>query len=890
MDIKKLKKFFNPKTIAVIGATNKPGHVGFSLLENIISGGYRGKIYPVNPYREIIQGLETVHSVQDIKEDVDLAIIATPAPTVPSLVEECGKKEVGGVIIVSSGFKEAGQKGEELYREISEIIKKYHLNVLGPNCLGFIRPSVYLNASFTTRSAQQGKIAFISQSGALCSAILDWSIKDNVGFSYFISIGEMIDLDFASLIDYLGNDPEVNSILIYMESLTNARNFLSAARAYARNKPIVVLKSGKSLAGAIAARSHTGSLAGNDAVYDAAFKRVGILRVNTINNLFDCALSLDTQPIPKGNRLAIVTNAGGPGVIATDCLVSLDGVLADLKPETVEKLNNFLPPAWSKNNPVDILGDADPERYRKAIEICLNDENVDGMLVLLTPQQMTDPEKVAEDILQISTENSKTILTSWMGEETIKAGRTILEKGNIPVFKTPEEAVKSFMYMYNYGRNLDLISQTPATIPHAFTPETSGNRLMIDKILSEGRYSLTEYEAKKMLENYEIPIPQNSIAHSPEDAVRLSKEIGFPVVMKILSPDILHKTDLGAYILNIKSEEEAKNAFTYLMDLVNTKKPNAKILGVLVEKMIHKKYELFFGCKKDPIFGPAIIFGMGGVAVEVFNDVNIGLPPLNMALAQRLIEDTKIYKLLRGYRGMLGADISSIQFILYKFAYLISDFPEISEVDVNPFAVDENGGMVLDARIILDSTVKGKKIKPYSHLCITPYPKEYIRETEMKNGKKAILRPIRPEDEPLEREMFANFSPQTQRYRFFAPLKEVTHEMLVRYTQIDYEREMAIIAEVDENGSKKMAGVVRIIADASKETAEFAIVIADPWQGQGLGSRMTNYILDIAKDKEIKKIYAYFLDDNDVMHHIFVKKGFNISAKNGNLYAELPLQ
>jgi len=889
MTTEKLDKIFNPKTIAVIGATNNKGHVGYAIMKNLLASGFDGIVYPINPKRSSILGVKAYSSISKTPDKIDLAVISTPAPTVPAIVAECGMSGVHGIIIISAGFKESGKEGEKMCDEILSTAKQYGMRIIGPNCLGFLRPKNNLNVSFANKMALPGKIAFISQSGALGTAVLDWAVNQNVGFSYFVSIGSMIDVGFADLIDYFGNDPDTSSILIYMESLSNARNFLSAARAFARTKPIIILKVGKSSEGAKAAMSHTGSLTGNDAVFDAAFKRAGVIRVNTIGQLFDCAETLAMQPRPLGDRLAIVTNAGGPGVIATDALISLKGHLATLSPATIQKLDAILPPAWSRSNPVDVLGDADPERYKQAIQLCFADQGVDGVLVILTPQAMTDAAAIAKEIVGLSSKYRKTVLACWMGEDDVKDGREILEKGNIPVYRIPEEGVECFMEMCNYSKNLQLLYETPATIPHAFSPKTNDNKKLLDKLIKEGRFILTESEAKQFLANYEIPIAESNTAKTPKEAAAIASKIGFPVVMKILSPDILHKTDVGGVKINIQSKEEAKNAFNEIMKNVKKQAPKADVHGIFVEKMSTKRYELLIGCKKDPIFGPTIVFGMGGVAVEVFKDINIGLPPLNMALALRLIEETKIYNLLKGYRGIKGVDIASIQFLLYKFAYLVMDFPEIEEIDINPFAVDEHGGLVLDAKVVLDKDILGKEIKPYSHMVISPYPKEYITKFKLKNGKEVLLRPIRPEDEPMEAEMFNEFSQETQRYRFFQIIKDITHDILVRYTQIDYDREIAIIAEAEEKGKKKMAGVVRLIADPYNETAEFAIVVADQWHNQELGNKFTDYILEIAKKRGIKKVYANVLHDNYIMLHMFEKRKFKITRNEDNCYVELQL-
>ena len=885
----KLDRLFNPKTIAVIGASDRAGSVGDALMENLLSGDFKGIVYPVNKSRESVHSVKAYNSVNEIKDKIDLAIIATPAQTVPNIVLQCGQAGVGGVVIISAGFAETGQAGEKLSGEILKLAREYNLRVIGPNCLGFIRPKLNLNASFAARMAMPGKIAFISQSGALCTAILDWSLKNNVGFSYFVSIGEMLDVGFHDLIDYFGQDKDTTSILIYMESLKEARKFLSAARAFSRTKPIIVLKVGRSEAGAKAAKSHTGALAGNDAVFDAAFERAGIVRVDTTVSLFHTAKALAMQPRPAGNRLAVITNAGGPGVIAADALIYSGGRLASLEKPTIAKLDKFLPQAWSRGNPVDILGDADSMRYKKTLILCLNDKNVDAVLVLLTPQAMTDSAAVARELVKLKNKDKKTILASWLGGLSVARGREILEQGNIPVYRQGEDAIRSFSYLYSYTKNLETLYETPATIPHAFNPRIKPNKKLISTALAQGRDALTEAEAKEVLKNYDIPVNAYKVAITAAAAANKAAQLGFPVAMKILSPDILHKTDMGGVCLNINTREKAGRAFTKLMRTARRYDRRAKLEGVLIEAMVTKRYELLIGCKKDPIFGPAIVFGMGGVAVEVFQDTKVGLPPLNMSLSRRLIEETKIYKLLKGYRGMPGVDIQAIQFLLYKFAYLVADFPEIKELDINPFAVDEHGGIVLDAKIILDKKVFGKKLKPYEHLVISPYPKEYVYKYKLKKGKRVLIRPIRPEDEPLEAGMFRTFSKETQQHRFFHLIKDITHDLLQRYTQVDYDREIALIAEISERGKKKMIGVVRLIADPLNEAAEFAIVVGDPWQYQGLGNEFTDRILAIARERGIKKVWAKFMPGNQTMLKIFENRGFVIDRKGRIWQAQLNL-
>ncbi|MFH1744799.1 MAG: acetate--CoA ligase alpha subunit [bacterium] len=726
-----LDKLFKPKTIAIIGASDKKGNIGAALMKNLTGSDYNGIVYPVSDKRKEVFSIKCYATIADVPEKIDLVIIAIPAESVPQVVLECGKAGVSSLIIISAGFSEIGKTGEILSKKIVKIAKKYSMRVLGPNCLGFINPSLNLNASFAKQTAKKGHVALISQSGALCTAILDWGEKNNVGFSYFVSIGEMADIGFHDLIDYFGKDPNVSSILIYMESISDVRKFMSAARAFSNSKPIIVLKSGRSAAGAAAAKSHTGSLTGNDKVYNAAFKRAGIIRVDTIVNLFHVAKTLAMQPRPAGANLGIVTNAGGPGIIAVDALVRGGGHSAKLAKETILKLDKFLPHAWSRGNPIDILGDADSKRYRQAMEICLDDKNTDAVLVILTPQAMTDPIVVAKEILKIKNKSNKTILAAWMGGNNVEKGRKILEAGNIPIYRAPEDAISCFVSINNYARNLSMLNEMPGTVPHAINPKTKENKEIVAKVFLSGREVLTESETKQFLKNYDIPIVKSLIAKSKKESGKVSEKIGYPVVMKIASADIVHKTNIGGVELNINSNREAGDAWKKIMSAAKKNCPEAKIEGVAIEKMISKKYELIIGCRKDPLFGPVIVFGLGGVAVEVFNDIEMGLPPLNMSLALRMIQGTKVYRLLKGYRNMPGVDIQSIQFLLYKFAYLISDFPEIAELDINPFAVDENGGVVLDAKVILDKNMIGKKIKPYSHLVILPHPKS-TRKTKLK--------------------------------------------------------------------------------------------------------------------------------------------------------------
>jgi acetyltransferase len=883
--VHQLDKIFKPKTIAVIGASTKEGSVGHSILKNLVDNGFKGKIFPVNPKSKEILGQPTFESIKSVPAKIDLAVIVIPARFVPQVVEECGESGVGGLLIISAGFKEAGEEGQKMVDQVLETCRRYGMRLVGPNCLGIINPKLGMNATFASRMALPGNIAFISQSGALCSSILDWSCEMNVGFSHFVSIGSMIDIGFAELIDYFGMDPETSSILIYMESLTHARRFMSAARAFARSKPIIILKSGKSQDGTKAAMSHTGTLAGNDAAFDAAFQRAGCIRVETISQLFGCAQALSMQPRPQNNRLAIITNAGGPGVLATDYLTTRGGKLAEISEKTIAKLSEVLPAAWSHGNPVDVLGDATAVEYRKALEACLADENVDGVLTILTTQTMTDPEAVAKELVQAGKKSRKPILASWMGERDVWSARDILEKGKIPNFRYPESAVHVFLLMWQYTRNLELLYETPPEAPRRFVPRRDAAWHIIRSALTAGRNYLLENEAKQLLGCYDIHVGNYRVATNAEEAAEIAEKIGYPVVLKIVSPDALHKTDVGGVKLHIASKEEVKKSYEEIIASVKKHKPDAQIVGVLVEKMVKKRYELLIGAMRDPIFGPLIVFGQGGVAVEMIRDTHFALPPLTIALARRMVQSTRISQLLKGFRGIPGVDMDDLAFQVQKFAYILMDFPEIHEMDINPYLVDENGGVVVDARILLGPYQPRNKEHPYSHLVISPYPAKYAKKVPLSDGREVVLRPIRPEDEPMEAEMFKTLSDQSLYFRFFGYVPKVTHDFLTRMTHIDYDREMAIIAEIEEEGKEHMAGVVRIIADAWGETAEFAILVADPWQHLGLGSSMMDYMLEIARDKGLRTIHASVLRSNAHMIQMFKDRGFEMKAEDEGVYS-----
>ncbi|MFH0848481.1 MAG: GNAT family N-acetyltransferase [archaeon] len=882
MSFESLRKIFDPKSVAVIGASDREGSIGATILKNMTTFGFKGPVYPVNPRKPELMGLRAYAAVSEIPGEVDLAIIATPAATVPDIVEECGRKGIEGVIIISAGFKEIGVEGKALEDQISRIRQKYNMRIVGPNCLGVMRPRARLNATFAGKMVIPGKVAFVSQSGALCTSILDWAVPSNVGFSAFVSIGSMLDVDFGDLIDYFGDDPETRSIILYVEAITDAREFMSAARGFARTKPIIVVKSGRFSESASAATSHTGALAGEDAIYDAAFRRAGIVRVDEIADLFSCSETLATQPLPKGPNLAIVGNAGGPNVMATDALIAKGGTLATLRQESIESLNKTLPNCWSGKDPVDLLADADGDRYRTALQVCESDSNVDGLLVIYTPQGGSDPLEAAKAVVEISSKSSKPILTSWMGEEDVGPARAFLRKSGVPTFVTPEQAVKTYLYMYQYSRRLELLYETPEEIPTEESPSKFHLKALIRRAAWEGRELLNEPESKRFLESYGIPVVDTHLASSASEAAMIATEAGYPVVMKIVSPQITHKSDVGGVLLGIESEEELRRSYDDLMGDIKKRLPDATILGVSIQKMVDDvDYELILGSKRDDLFGSVILFGSGGIGVEVFADRAIGLPPLNQVLARRLMEQTRVYKILRdGLRNRKPANMIQLEEVLMKFSQLVVDFPEIREIDVNPLVCGGNRIIALDARVIIDKKLALSEPELHQHLVISPYPAKYTTEWKARDGRQVLLRPIKPEDEPMWLEMFKSFSEQTVRNRFFYLIKDTPHETRIRYCNIDYDREIAIVGEILEQGRRKIIGVVRLVIDRTGRKGEFAIAIADPWQGIGVGSKMVDYMIGIAEDKKLDTIYGVVLPENIHMLRICREMGFRIEKRS----------
>ena len=878
MSIENLDKIFQPKSIAVVGASERKGSVGAALMHNLIERGFAGEIFAINPNHKKIGKLPACPSIRDLEVPVDLAIISTPITSVPQIVKDCVDVGVGGAVIISAGGKEIGEPGKKLEAAIQKEAGHSGLRIIGPNCVGIMSSRSKLNASFANQMPIAGKMAFISQSGAICTAILDLSIKENIGFSYFVSLGDMLDVDFGDMIDYLGGEADVGSIVMYVESLTNFRKFMSAARAVSRVKPIIVLKAGRTQAGALAAASHTGAMAGEDSVYDAAFQRAGILRVKTFEELFDCAELLAKQPKPAGPGLAIITNAGGPGVMAADTLSDFGYEPVSLSAETFQKLDQILPPYWSKRNPIDMLGEATPALYRQVVEICLNAKEVNGLLIISAPQALSDTAEVAAALVDLIREKPIPIITSWVGGVDMQKGRDIFNQAGIPTFDTPERAVRAFMDIYRFSKNIEMLQQIPSRLPRRpeYDRETAKN--LIRKGLGAQNYLLTELEAKALLSSYGIPVNRMETAVTKEEVVQKAQSIGFPVVMKINSREITHKSDANAVFLNLKNENDASKAFDKIIWNAHVYNPKARIAGVTIQPMLTgHDHELILGVKKDRDFGPVILFGMGGVYAEVLQDRAIAFPPLNRLLANRLMEETKVYRLLKGYRHTKPANLQLLEETLIRLAQLVTDFSEIAELDINPLIVGGDTVCAIDARVLLEPSQTPAPL----HLVISPYPDQYEEHTQTSTGVDIFVRPIRPEDAPLLVELFESLSPQSVYRRFFTPMKRLPHSMLARFTQIDYDRHIALVALSVSNSQESMLGVARVILAHNPKEAEFSIVVGDPWQGKGIGAALLQRCISIAKERGIEKVMGAVLAENTQMLALGKKLGFKIQKVLG---------
>ena len=872
-----LDAVFSPKCVAVVGATERPGSVGRRVLWALLSSPFGGTVYPVSK-RPSVLGIKAYPSVTAVPEAVDMAVIVTPAATVPEIVSECVESGVRAAVIISSGFREHGAEGAALEQEILRRIQGTQLRVIGPNCLGVMNPLTGLNATFSQTIARPGNVAFISQSGALMTAILDWSLRELVGFSAFCSVGSMLDVGWGDLIDYLGNDPRTQSIVIYMETIGDARAFMSAAREVSLTKPIIVIKAGRSEEAAHAAASHTGALTGSDEVLDAAFRRTGVLRVNSIADIFYMSEVLSKQPRPKGPRLAILTNAGGPGVLAADGLIAAGGKLAKLSQESMDALNALCPPHWSHGNPVDILGDAGPDRYSKALDIVMKDQNCDGVLVLTAPQGLTEPTQTAELLKPYARGLGKPILACFMGGAEIAAANEILNRAGIPTFQFPDTATRAFVYMYRYSYNLRGLYETPVLRPEA---EEGIDRAAVEKIITGARENkrtlLTELESKQLLTSYGVPTVNTRVAVTADAAVKAAKEIGYPVVMKVHSETVVHKSRAGGVRLHLRDATAVRKAFSDIKKAIESKFGHEAFLGVTVQPMVlHDGIELIVGSNVDPQFGPVILFGSGGRMVEVFKDRALALPPLNTTLARRMMEQTRVFRELHSAEEKGELQIAPLEVLLVKFSQLITEQPWIKEVDINPVLISKEGLIGLDARVLLHPAETKEEDLPRP--AVRTYPQQHVGRWKMKNGIEVTIRPIRPEDEPQMIDFHERLSDRTVYLRYFQPLKltqRTAHERLTRICFIDYNREMALVAELNdpEKGSQ-IIGVSRLSKLHGKPDAEVAVLVRDDFQHQGLGTELVRRLMIIAKEEKLQYVHSTMLGINREMRAICNRLGF----------------
>jgi acetyltransferase len=875
---------FSPQSVAVIGATDREGSVARTLILNLLNPAFQGKVYAVNPKRDQILGLPCYRSIAKVRERVDLAVIVTPAPAVPGVVGECVDAGVRSAVVISAGFKERGAEGANLEQQIQAQLRRGKMRLIGPNCLGLMNPLTALNATFAHDMSFPGNVAFLSQSGALETAILDWSLKEQVGFSAIVSTGSMLDVGWGDLIDYFGDDSNTHSILLYMESVGDARSFLSAARAVALKKPIIVIKAGRSEAASRAASSHTGALTGSDEVFDAALRRCGVLRVQNIGDLFYMAKTLAHQPRPRGPRLTILTNAGGPGVLATDALIANGGELAPISEQTIKSLNEFLSAHWSHANPIDILGDAGPQEYARALEVAVRDPQSDGLLVILAPQGMTDPSRVAESLKPYAKGYGKPLLASWMGGKLVAGGIATLHEAGIPNFAYPDAAARAFDYMWRYSYNLRGLYEVPSLAEEVDAGDKSRENVaaILERVRRAGRTTLTEVESKQLLAAYNIPTVDTRIATSSAEAVAAARAIGFPVVLKVYSETITHKTDVDGVKLNLTNEDAVAKAYREIESAVRDKASAKQFQGVTVQPMMRLDgYELILGSSLDPQFGPIVLFGSGGQLVEVYRDRALALPPLNATLAQRLMEQTKVYKALQGVRGRAPVDLEALQRILIRFGRLVVEQPWIKEIDINPLLASSERLLALDARVIVHGAEVDidKLPKP----AIRPYPSQYVAQSKMKDGTEVQLRPIRPEDEPLMVNFHKTLSERTVYLRYFHMENlsaRVAHERLLQKCFIDYDREMALVADLQnpQTGEHEILAVGRLTRTPNEPEGEVAVLVTDRRQNQGLGTELVRRLIDIGRDEKLARVVANIMPENQSMRSLAERFGFGIRA------------
>jgi len=872
-----LKHFFTPNSVAIVGASERENSVGYRLLLNMQEAGFSGGLYPINPKHELLLGLKTYPNLHAVPEDLDLVVIATPASSVPDILRQCGDKGVGSVIIISAGFGELGAEGRHLQQEMLAIARRYSIRIIGPNCLGVIRPSGQLNASFGDGTVKDGSLALLSQSGAVCTAILDWAKVQDIGFSTVVSMGGAADIDFGEVLDYLATDSKTTGILMYVEGIRDARRFLSGLKAAARLKPVILIKSGRHEAGCKAAMSHTGAMVGGDKVFDAAIARAGVVRAYSITELFSAARVLANNYVVKKDRLAIITNAGGPGVMSTDRAEDVGIKLAELSLASLEHLNTVLPPHWSHANPIDILGDASADRYQQALEVCINDTNIDGILVILTPQAMTEPTLVAQCIIDGAKTSHKPVLASWTGGVKVQVGRDLFANSKVAHFNTPETAVDAFAFLANYAENQILLKQIPTATNELIQPDVAGARLIIERVLSEGRQILTAQESKAILAAFHIPVTQTISVASAKDAMIAAETLGFPVVLKVNMAEFSHKSDIGGVRLNINSVQDISKHYAEMEAAIKLAHPDISTVGMTVEPMFKSPSgrELMIGVVRDPVFGPAISFGLGGTLVEILQDNAVALPPLNTYMVEQLIAKTKAAKYLKAFRQLPPANTKALIEVLLNVSTMVSELPEILELDINPLIVDEHGAIAVDARIKAQLC---NQLSHYAHMAIHPYPHELISRYQLSNGINICIRPIRPEDADLETNFHSRLSERTKYFRFMQALHELTPEMIVRFTQIDYDREMAFIAITDDEHKATELAVGRYLMNPDGQSVEFALVVADDCHSLGIGTRLMTSLMQSAKAKGMIFFEGEVLAINHPMLSLVTQLGFSIES------------
>ena len=857
MSVRNLDSIFRPKSIALIGASTRPHSVGAVTADNLRMAGFDGPILPVNPRHTAVAGALAYPNVSSLPVSPELAVICTPAETVPGLIAELGARGTRAAIVITAGFREGGiTKGLVLEQAMLDAAKPHLMRIVGPNCLGVLSTPHGLNASFAQAMPKRGGVAFIAQSGAIVTTVLDWANGRGIGFSHLVSLGDMADVDFGDMLDYLAMDDATTAILLYIEAITYARKFMSAARAAARLKPVIAIKAGRQPAAAKAATSHTGALAGIDAVYDAAFERAGILRAYDLDEVFDAVETLNVRPNVKGDRLAIVTNGGGVGVLATDSLISQGGKLAALSAETISKLDIVLPSTWSRGNPIDIIGDADARRYADTLKVLQDKGEQDAILVLNCPTAVASGVDAAQSVVAAAQGSDMPILTNWLGSRSADAARSLFAAARIPTYDTPEKATRGFMHLVRYRRGQETLMEVPPSIPSGPLPDRDAAKA----ILTGSAAGWLEVEAvQRLLQCYRIPVVASAKAATPEEAATVAKEIGRPVAIKIISPDITHKSEVGGVLLNVTGENAVRAATSAMQRQIAELLPNARLDGFLVQEMVQRPHalELIVGMAVDRTFGPFLLFGQGGTAVEIIDDKALGLPPLNIKLAREMIARTKVSRLLKGYRDHPPAALDAIALTLVHLSQLICDFPQIAELDINPLLANEDGVVALDARVRIGDTSQSRP-----PLAIRPYPEELVRTETVPSVGPFLLRPVRPEDAPAFEALFRRLQPDDVHMRFFTAMKSLPVSLLARLTQIDYDREMAFVLVNSENN---LVGVARIAADPDNQRAEFALLVRSDIKGHGLGRLLMNRLIGYARERGIGELWGDIVADNSAM-------------------------